>query len=123
MSGWQDLLTDGQLLLAIVQDGAACCIVANGAFVRANKLENQAIELVATGLGTDSPDTFAGRSAMDSVGYGMTRRLADKVFAQAGANRDDIGVIELHDCFAANEVCVILRARDKRQRLTLFGSS
>ena len=41
---------------------------------------------------------------MDSVGYGMTRRLADEVFAQAGASRDDVGVIELHDCFAANEV-------------------
>ena len=72
--------------------------------MRANKLENQAIELVATGLGTDVPDALAGRSAMDTVGYGMTRRLADKVFEQAGASRDDVGVIELHDCFAANEV-------------------
>lgn len=72
--------------------------------MRANKLENQAIELVATGIGTDVPDALAGRSAIDTVGYGMTRRLADKVFEQAGASRDDVGVIELHDCFAANEV-------------------
>ncbi|KAF8480738.1 thiolase-like protein [Russula ochroleuca] len=85
-------------------DGAACCVVANEAFVRAHKLENQAIELVAIGLATDFPEAFAGRSVMDSVGYGMTRRLADKVFAWAGANRDDVGVIELHDCFAANEL-------------------
>jgi sterol carrier protein 2 len=88
----------------MVQDGAACCIVADEAFVRANKLENQAIELVATGLGTDVPGAFDGHSAIDTVGYGMTRRLADKVFAQAGANRDEVGVVELHDCFAANEV-------------------
>ena len=86
------------------EDGAACCIVANEAFVRANELENQAIELVATGLGTDVPGAFDGRSAMDTVGYGMTRRLADKLFAQAGASRDEVGVVELHDCFAANEV-------------------
>ena len=72
--------------------------------MRANKLENQAIELVSTGLATDYPEAFEGRSAMDAVGYGMTRRLADKVFAQAGASRDEIGVIELHDCFSANEV-------------------
>jgi hypothetical protein len=72
--------------------------------VRANKLENQAIELVAIGLGTDVPDALAGRSAIDTVGYGMTCRLADKVFEQASASRDDVGVIELHDCFAANEV-------------------
>jgi sterol carrier protein 2 len=95
---------------AIVQDGAACCIVANESFVRAHKLENQAIEMVATGLATDVPDALAGRSAMDSVGYGMTRRLADKVFASAGANRDDVGVVELHDCFAANEVRIVLSA-------------
>jgi sterol carrier protein 2 len=73
--------------------------------VRAHKLENQAIEMIAIGLATDFPDAFAGRSAMDSIGYGMTRRLAvDKMFASAGANRDDVGVNELHDCFAANEV-------------------
>jgi sterol carrier protein 2 len=42
----------------------------------------------------------------------MTRRLADKVFASAGANRDDVGVVELHDCFAANEVCIVLSARE-----------
>ncbi|KAH9036656.1 thiolase-like protein [Lactarius pseudohatsudake] len=84
-------------------DGAACCIVANEAFVHANRLENQAIELVATGLATDYLDAFVGRSAMDTVGYGMTRHLADKIFAQAGASRDDVGVVELHDCFAANE--------------------
>ena len=71
--------------------------------MHANKLENQAIELVATGLATDYPEAFAGRSAMDTVGYGMTQRLADKIFTQAGASRDDVGVVELHDCFAANE--------------------
>ncbi|KAH9024406.1 thiolase-like protein [Lactarius hengduanensis] len=85
-------------------DGAACCILANEAFVHANGLENQAIELVATGRATDYLDAFAGRSAMDTVGYGMTRRLADMIFAQAGASRDDVGVVELHDCFAANEL-------------------
>lgn len=46
---------------------------------------------------------------MEVVGYGMTRRCADKVFAQAGfapgKGRDEVGVVELHDCFAANEAC------------------
>lgn len=82
--------------------------------MRAHKLENQAIEMAAIGLATDVPDALAGRSAMDSVGYGMTRRLADKMFASAGANWDDIGVVELHDCFAANEVCIMLPAREKQ---------
>jgi hypothetical protein len=89
------------------QDGAACCILANESFVHEHKLENQAIELVATGLATDYPDAFSGRSAMETVGYRMTQRLADKIFTQAGASRDDVGVVELHDCFAANEACHI----------------
>ncbi|KAI9451212.1 thiolase-like protein [Lactarius psammicola] len=88
-------------------DGAACCIVANEAPVHDNKPENQAIELVATGLPTDFPEAFAGRSAMDIVGYGGggggVQRLADKIFAEAGVSRDDVRVVELHNCFAANE--------------------
>ena len=73
-----------------------------------NGLENQAIEIVATGLTTDSPSAFESHSAMEVVGYSMTKNCADKVFAEAGFDegqgRDQVGVVELHDCFAANEV-------------------
>lgn len=45
---------------------------------------------------------------MEVVGYGMTKACADSVFSQAGFSegqgRDQVGVVELHDCFAANEV-------------------
>ncbi|KAI6153161.1 thiolase-like protein [Pisolithus tinctorius] len=89
-------------------DGAACCIVASEAFVHAHKLENQAIEIVAMALETDDPTSFESNSAMEVVGYSMTRRCTDKVFAQAGfapgKGRDEVGVLELHDCFAANEL-------------------
>lgn len=77
--------------------------------MHAHKLENQAIEIVAQALETDHPAAFESGSAMEVVGYGMTKRCADKVFAQAGftpgQGRDEVGVVELHDCFAANEVC------------------
>jgi len=90
------------------QDGAACCIVASETFVHAHKLVNQAIEIVAQALTTDGPSTFEGRSAMDVVGYSMTKNCADQVFNSVGfkegEGRDLVGVIELHDCFAANEV-------------------
>ncbi|KAH0838722.1 thiolase-like protein [Lanmaoa asiatica] len=89
-------------------DGAACCIVASEEFVHAHKLENQAIEIVAQALETDHPAAFESGSAMEVIGYGMTKRCADKVFAQAGfapgQGRDEVGVVELHDCFAANEL-------------------
>ncbi|KAI0344091.1 thiolase-like protein [Trametopsis cervina] len=89
-------------------DGAACCIVASEAFVHAHKLENQAIEIVAQALVTDDPATFESKSAMNVAGYGMSKNCADKVFAEAGfgpgQGRDHVGVVELHDCFASNEL-------------------
>ncbi|KAI9451209.1 hypothetical protein BJY52DRAFT_1419220 [Lactarius psammicola] len=75
----------------------------NEAFVHDNKLENQSMKLVATRLPTDCPEAFVGCSAMDTVGYRRKRRLAEKTFAEAGASRDDVGVVELHNCFAASE--------------------
>ncbi|KAK0444940.1 sterol carrier protein 2 [Desarmillaria tabescens] len=89
-------------------DGAACCIVASEDFVHSHGLENQAIEIVASSLMTDIPDAFESTSAMEVIGYGMTKRCADKVFKDAGfkegQGRDQVGVVELHDCFAANEL-------------------
>ncbi|KIM41726.1 hypothetical protein M413DRAFT_444971 [Hebeloma cylindrosporum] len=89
-------------------DGAACCIVASEDFVRARGLENQAIEIVAQALTTDGLSTFESRSAMDVVGYQMSKTCADQVFKEAGfaegQGRDQVGVVELHDCFAANEL-------------------
>lgn len=94
--------------LTALQDGAACCIIASEDFVHAHGLENQAIEIVATALTTDDPSTFESKSAMNVVGYTMTKNCADKIFAEAGfapgLGRDQVGVLELHDCFSANEV-------------------
>ena len=75
------------------------------------------------GLGTDYPDAFAGRSTIETVGYKMTQHLADKIFAQAGASRDDVGVVEQHDCFAANEVSHIDLKRSRIQSQLVLGSS
>ncbi|KAJ7727312.1 sterol carrier protein 2 [Mycena maculata] len=89
-------------------DGAACCIVASEDFVHAHGLENQAIEIVAQAMATDGPEAFESSSAMEVVGYNMTKVCADKVFKEAGfaegKGRDEVGVLELHDCFAANEL-------------------
>ncbi|KAM6497855.1 sterol carrier protein 2 [Amanita muscaria] len=89
-------------------DGAACCIVASEDFIHSHGLENQAIEIVAQSLGTDGVGTFENKSAMELIGYEMTRVCANKVFNEAGhkegEGRDLVGVIELHDCFSANEL-------------------
>lgn len=89
-------------------DGAACCIIASEDFVHQHELENQAIEVVGNALVTDGVETFEARTALELVGFSMTRRCADEVFSQAGfpkgEGRDKVAVIELHDCFASNEL-------------------
>ncbi|KAL0950581.1 hypothetical protein HGRIS_007376 [Hohenbuehelia grisea] len=89
-------------------DGAACCLVASEDFVHKHKLENQAIEIVAQSLATDLPSTFETDSAMDVIGYSMAKQCGEDVFRMAGfgpgEGRDQVGVVELHDCFAANEL-------------------
>lgn len=105
------LTTESSLIrnyFSFLKDGAASCIVASEDFVHKHGLENQAIEVVAMHLTTDGPATFEDRSPMAVVGYEMSKTCANKVFEDAGfapgEGRDQVGVVELHDCFAANEV-------------------
>ena len=53
---------------------------------------------------TDRPGTFDQRSMLALVGADMSREAADLVYEQAGIGPGDIDVVELHDCFAQNEV-------------------
>jgi acetyl-CoA acetyltransferase len=53
---------------------------------------------------TDQPSTFESRDMRDVVGFDMTRRAAQQVFDAAGVGPEDIDVVELHDCFAQNEL-------------------
>jgi sterol carrier protein 2 len=47
---------------------------------------------------------IAGKSCMDLVGFSMTRDAAAAAFAEAGMQRERVAVVELHDCFSANEL-------------------
>ncbi|KAH9172838.1 thiolase-like protein, partial [Lactarius sanguifluus] len=57
-------------------DGAACCTLANEAFVHANRLKNQAIEFIATGLAADYLDAFAGRSDVWQTRFSLRQARA-----------------------------------------------
>lgn len=85
-------------------DGAGAAIVVSEKFVREHGLEDRAIEIVAQALTTDTAESFAERSMIDVVGAPMTRAAAEQVFAESGLTIDDVDVIELHDCFAINEI-------------------
>ncbi|KAL9937233.1 hypothetical protein V8E36_003647 [Tilletia maclaganii] len=85
-------------------DGAACAIIVSEDFVKSHKLEDRAIELAGLGIATDTPNLHATNSRIELAGADMTRVAAKRAYAQAGVGPKDVQVIELHDCFAANEL-------------------
>ncbi|TPX35651.1 hypothetical protein SmJEL517_g01962 [Synchytrium microbalum] len=89
-------------------DGSACAIVCSEAFVKKHGLEPQAVEISAQVMATDSGRAFAvsGKpiSAQEIAGADMTRRAAKDAFKIAKIQAKDIDIVELHDCFSANEL-------------------
>jgi acetyl-CoA acetyltransferase len=86
-------------------DGAACAIVASERFVDEHGLWERAIELAGQAVVTDLPSTFdEARSSIAIVGADMSRAAAERAIEQAGVGIEDVDVIELHDCFSANEL-------------------
>ncbi|MBJ8338819.1 lipid-transfer protein [Antrihabitans sp. YC3-6] len=85
-------------------DGSGAAIIASEAFVEKHGLARQAVEIVGQAMVTDLQTTFDDKSAITLVGADMTRTAAAKVYEQAGITAADVDVIELHDCFSANEL-------------------
>jgi acetyl-CoA acetyltransferase len=48
--------------------------------------------------------TFDEGSCIKIVGYDMSREAARRAYEEAGVGPEDVDVIELHDCFSANEL-------------------
>ncbi len=84
-------------------DGSGAAILCSEDFVRKHNLQDQAVEIAGMTMVTDLPDAFEG-SSMKLVGYDMTQDAARKVYEQSGNGPEDVDVVELHDCFSANEL-------------------
>ena len=84
-------------------DGAGCAIVASEEFVLKHGLLDQAIEICAQVMATDSPKMLS-TDPIEWCGADMTRRAANTAYEQAGITAKDVQVVELHDCFSANEL-------------------
>jgi acetyl-CoA acyltransferase len=84
-------------------DGSGAAILASEKFVAAHELAGQAVEVVGQAMTTDFASTFDG-TAKALIGYDMNVKAAQQVYQQAGLGPEDFQVIELHDCFSANEL-------------------
>uniref|UniRef100_A0A3P9A183 Sterol carrier protein 2 n=1 Tax=Esox lucius TaxID=8010 RepID=A0A3P9A183_ESOLU len=85
-------------------DGAGAAVLASEDFVRSRGLEGQAVEILAQEMVTDVASTFQDNSCIKMVGYDMTSLAAKRCFETSGLKPTDVDVIELHDCFSANEL-------------------
>ena len=83
--------------------GAAAAIIVSEAFAKRRGL-NADVRIAAQAMTTDTPSTFEARDMMQVVGCDMTREAARQVYEAAGIGPRDIPVVELHDCFAHNEL-------------------
>ena len=83
--------------------GAAAAIVCSADFAKKHKLD-MSVVIAAQAMTTDTPSTFESDDMRRVVGYDMTANAAKQVYEAAGIGPEDLDVVELHDCFTANEL-------------------
>ncbi|WP_430827801.1 thiolase C-terminal domain-containing protein, partial [Candidatus Protofrankia californiensis] len=83
--------------------GAAAAVIASEEFARKHGLRTD-VRIAAQAMTTDFPSTFEAKDITKLVGYDMTKTAAEQVYEASGVSPEDIRVVELHDCFTANEL-------------------
>ncbi len=82
--------------------GAAAAILCSDEFAKKHGITN-AVWIAGQAMTTDTPSSF-GKSMIQMVGFDMTKEAARQVYEQSGLGPKDVDVVELHDCFTANEL-------------------
>lgn len=83
--------------------GAGAAILCSDEFAKKHSINNP-VYIAAQSMTTDFPSSFEEQSMIKMVGYDMTKSAAAQVYEQAGIGPEDVHVVELHDCFTANEL-------------------
>ncbi|HTP99969.1 MAG TPA: lipid-transfer protein [Casimicrobiaceae bacterium] len=83
--------------------GAAAAILVSDEFAKRHRLDT-AVRIAAQAMTTDTASTFESHDMMRLVGYDMARAAAKATYEAAGIGPEDLDVVELHDCFAHNEL-------------------
>ena len=98
---WPGVMT--RLMACPPTCGGAAAVLVSESFAKRHGLRMD-VAIKAQAMTTDTASTFDTKDMMRLVGYDMAKAAADKVYEQAGVGPEDIGVVELHDCFAHNEL-------------------
>ncbi|MFN7196629.1 MAG: thiolase C-terminal domain-containing protein, partial [Hylemonella sp.] len=98
---WPGVMT--RLMACPPTCGAAAAIVCCDDYARRHGLD-RTVRIRAQAMTTDTARTFEARDMREVVGYSMAREAARQVYEQAGVSPQELDVVELHDCFAHNEL-------------------
>ncbi|WP_370599280.1 lipid-transfer protein [Pseudomonas nitroreducens] len=98
---WPDVMT--RLMACPPTCGAAAAVLCSEAYARKHGLDGS-VWIAGQALTTDGVETFRSGDMRDVAGYSMSRAAAQKVYEQAGLGAEDVNLVELHDCFAQNEL-------------------
>ena len=82
--------------------GAAAVVLVNSDYAKRKGLDAR-VRIAGQGFTSDTADSFTG-DMRHVVGYDLSVKAAADAYAQAGIGPEDIPVVELHDCFTANEL-------------------
>lgn len=98
---WEGVMT--KLMACPPTCGAAAAIVVSEDYARKRGLRMDVL-MAGQAITTDFPSTFDSRDMIKLVGFDMAQAAARQAFEQSGIGPEDVDVVELHDCFAHNEL-------------------
>jgi len=83
--------------------GGAAAILCSDAFAKKKGI-SAPVYIAAQSMRTDYESSFKEDSMIKMCGYDMTKNAAKDVYEKSGLGPSDVQVVELHDCFTANEI-------------------
>lgn len=98
---WPGVMT--RLMACPPTCGAAAAILCTRSFAEKHGLDSR-VRIRAQAMTTDAPITFEAHDMREIAGYSMAAAAAEQVYEASGTAPADLDVVELHDCFAQNEL-------------------
>lgn len=98
---WEGVMT--RLMACPPTCGAAAAIVVSENYAKKHGMDST-VQIIGQAMTTDTASTFDSHDMMRVVGYDMTAAAAQQVYEQTGIGAEELDVVELHDCFAHNEM-------------------
>ncbi|QEY62966.1 lipid-transfer protein [Metapseudomonas lalkuanensis] len=98
---WPGVMT--RLMACPPTCGSAAAVLCSEAYAKKHGLDSS-VWIAGQALTTDGQETFQSGDLRDLAGFSMSRAAARQAYEQAGIGADEVDVVELHDCFAHNEL-------------------